>query len=46
MPVLFQMPAEAMEAHDGPPISHDDILRFHEMLERDDWFNELTDNQP
>ena len=45
MPVLFQVPAEAMEAHNGPPISHDDILRFHEMLESDDWFDQLTDNQ-
>ena len=41
MPVLVHVPAEALEAHDGPPISHDDLLAFHEMLGRDDWMDEL-----
>jgi hypothetical protein len=46
MPVLIQVPAEAMEAHEGPPISHDDLLSFHEVLQTDDWFEQLTDCQP
>jgi hypothetical protein len=26
------MPAEMLEEHSGPPISHDDVLAFHEAL--------------
>ena len=36
------MPAEALEEHTGPPITADDVLDFHELLERRDWFNELV----
>jgi hypothetical protein len=25
----------------GPPISHDDLLDFHALLGRDDWFDDL-----
>ncbi|MPZ72914.1 MAG: hypothetical protein GEU74_06725 [Nitriliruptorales bacterium] len=27
---------------DGPSITHDDLLDFHAMLERDDWFAALA----
>ena len=41
MPVPVHVPAEALELHQGPPINHDDLLDFHEILERDDWIDEL-----
>ena len=41
MPVLVHVPAEALEPRSGPPIGYDDILAFHEILESDDWFQEL-----
>jgi hypothetical protein len=27
----------------GPPISHDDLLDFHALLETDDWFEHLLE---
>jgi predicted RNA-binding Zn-ribbon protein involved in translation (DUF1610 family) len=45
MPTLMHVPAEALEPRTGPPISHDDILAFHEMLSRDDWFEELSNRR-
>ncbi len=41
MPQVTQIPAEAMEAKEGPPLSYDDLLSFHELLERDDWIDDL-----
>lgn len=41
MPVLEHVPAEALESHEGPAITHDDILAFHELLKTDDWFASL-----
>jgi hypothetical protein len=41
MPVPVHVPAEALEIRQGPPISHDDLLDFHEILERDDWLDDL-----
>ena len=26
----------------GPPINHDDLIDFHHLLERPDWFERLT----
>lgn len=46
IPSLVHVPAEALERRDGPPISHDDLLAFHELLKRDDWFHELLGNRP
>jgi predicted RNA-binding Zn-ribbon protein involved in translation (DUF1610 family) len=43
MPTLINVPAEAMEAHEGPPITHDDLLTFHEMLKDDEWQFQLTE---
>lgn len=42
MPVLTHVPAEALEARHGDPINHDDLLAFHELLQRDDWFDLLS----
>jgi hypothetical protein len=41
MPVLVHVPAEALEHREGPPINHDDLLAFHEMMKSDDWMDEL-----
>ncbi len=42
VPVPVHVPAEVLEAREGPPITYDDVLDFHDKLERDDWFEELT----
>jgi hypothetical protein len=34
-------PAELDEIHAGPPITHDDLLAFHDRLQGDDWFAEV-----
>lgn len=39
MPTLVNMPAEALETKLGPALTYDDLLAFHELLERDDWFD-------
>jgi rRNA maturation protein Nop10 len=40
--VTWDLPAELHEArHNGKPIDHDDLLDFHSLLERDDWFDDL-----
>ena len=31
----------AVPAPDGPPISRDDLLDFHLLLQRNDWFDQL-----
>ncbi|MGH9154721.1 MAG: hypothetical protein ACRD1K_02450 [Acidimicrobiales bacterium] len=31
--VVWDMPAELDEIHDGPPISYDDLMEFHFVLE-------------
>ncbi len=41
MPTLVHVPAEALEPRSGPPINHDDLLAFHDLLASDDWFDEL-----
>ena len=46
MPMLMHVPAEAMEAKDGPPINYDDLLAFHEVLKRDDWMDQLMGPHP
>lgn len=38
VPMLVHVPAEVLEHRPGPPISHDDLLEFHELLKRPDWF--------
>ncbi|MEA2453680.1 MAG: hypothetical protein QOG04_2390 [Actinomycetota bacterium] len=41
MPTLIHVPAEALEVHSGPPIDHDDLIAFHDLLESDDWFEQV-----
>ena len=35
-------PRRLVERVDGPAISHDDILDFHDLLDSGDWFSELN----
>ena len=42
VPVPMHVPAEALEIHDGPVITHDDLLDFHVLLKADDWFEQLV----
>ena len=35
--ILWNLPAELDEAHDGPPLTVDDLIDFHFALERPDW---------
>ena len=43
---VWRLPAELSEPHVGPTLSPDDLLDFHLMLERDDWFDEVEDHGP
>ncbi|MCB1270266.1 MAG: hypothetical protein KDB31_02495 [Microthrixaceae bacterium] len=38
----WTLPAELAEAHDGMPITHDDVLDFHDLLSTHDWFSTLA----
>lgn len=38
----WHMPAELEERRDGEPITHDDVLDFHELLSTPDWFTTLA----
>lgn len=35
--VVWQFPAEMTEAHDGPPLTLDDLIDLHIELETEDW---------
>ena len=37
----WSLPAELFERHDGPSITHDDLLDFHRHLEDDESFIQL-----
>lgn len=39
--VAWSLPDEAAELRSGPPISFDDVLDFHLLMERSDWFDHL-----
>jgi rRNA maturation protein Nop10 len=41
---VWHQPAELLEPHEGPPISADDLLDFHLLLERGDWFDRLAES--
>ncbi|MBA3431628.1 MAG: hypothetical protein H0U16_09135 [Actinobacteria bacterium] len=41
-PCPVDVPAEVLEYRSGPPITPDDLLEFHQFLERDDWFEDLV----
>ena len=39
---VWSLPSELIEPRPlGPPLSHDDLLDFHELLSRKTWFNDL-----
>ncbi len=38
----WRLPAELFEPHEGPRIVHDDLLDFHQLLQRDDWFETVA----
>ncbi len=38
---VFELPAELDEPHAGQPLTHDDLLAFHERLQDDDWFADV-----
>jgi hypothetical protein len=38
----WKLPAELLERPMGPPISHDDMLDFHETMSKDDWYTTLA----
>lgn len=39
--VEWRLPAELFETRDGLPITHDDLIDFHALLQSDSWFAEL-----
>lgn len=39
---MWRLPAELAEVHAGPPLTHDDLLNFHQLLETDGWFARLA----
>ena len=40
---LWRLPAELLEPKCGRPLSWDDLLEFHDLLEQPDWFARLLD---
>ena len=38
---VFELPAELDEPHNGAPLTHDDLLAFHDRLEQDGWFADV-----
>ena len=41
-PRRWELPAEMLEAHDGPPLTLDDLLDLHLLLEDPNWFQVLS----
>jgi hypothetical protein len=39
---VWHPPAELDEAHQGSPITYDDLLEFHYALQQDGWFERLV----
>jgi hypothetical protein len=40
---VWRLPAELSEQRIGEPLNHDDLLAFHELIESDDWFAQLSE---
>ena len=40
---VWHQPAELAEHPDGPPLTNDDLLDFHLLLNQDGWFDRLAD---
>jgi hypothetical protein len=41
-PQRWELPAELLETHDGPPLNLDDLLDLHLLLEDPNWFQVLS----
>jgi hypothetical protein len=39
---VWRLPAELTESRMGPPLTPDDLLDFHLLLQEDDWFDAFT----
>jgi hypothetical protein len=39
---MWRRPAELLENRSGPPLTPDDLLDFHVLLQSPDWMDELT----
>jgi hypothetical protein len=39
--VRWNLPAELFERHTGAPITHDDLIDFHRIMQQDDWFSQV-----
>jgi hypothetical protein len=37
--IEWQLPAELYEPREGLPITHDDLIDFHHLLQEDGWFD-------
>jgi hypothetical protein len=42
---VWQPPAELAEIHEGEPISYDDLLEFHYLLQTQGWFERLVSSE-
>jgi hypothetical protein len=40
--VQWRLPAELFELRVGSPITHDDLIDFHRLLQADDWFDAVV----
>lgn len=40
---VWHLPAELAETHEGPRLTHDDLLDFHQVLQEDGWFDRLAE---
>lgn len=40
--VEWKLPAELAERPVGEPISHDDVLDFHDLMSSEDWYSSLA----
>ena len=43
---VWHLPAELEEAREGDPITYDDLLEFHFLLQQDDWMELLVEPAP
>jgi hypothetical protein len=39
---VWHLPAELEESRSGPPISYDDLLEFHYVLQQEGWFERMV----
>lgn len=39
---MWRRPAELSETHQGPALTHDELMAFHQLLETEGWFSRLA----